>query len=98
MSFDSASDFLLLAAKKYKLGNVATASWMCEKVRKIIVQKYPEFSAVWEPVKFDSGVLSICVKNSTAGSELFLRTNELLEEFDKNDFRFKISQIQIVRK
>lgn len=98
MSFDHASDFLLLAAKKYKLSDQAKGSWICEKVRKIIVQEYPDFSPLWEPKKFESGELSIRVKNSAAGSELFLRTHELLDFFSTEDFPQKIEQIHIVRR
>ncbi len=98
MAFQRAGDFLLLAAKKYKLSDQVLASIMCEKVRNILRKKYADFADMWHLQKFEHGVLSIATENSAAGSELFLRTHELLEDFAEHDFPEKINEIRIVRK
>ena len=97
MGFEKASNFLLIAAQKYRFRPQAMASLTCERVRKIFVEHYPKFTDMWEPQKFEQGVLVICTKNSAAASELFLQTHELMEIFAKHDFPEKIEEIRIVR-
>ena len=98
MSFEPAGNFLFIAAQKYKLSDQVKASVICERVRKIFREIYSEFANHWEPEKFEHGILSISAANSTASSELFMRTHELLEVFEKNSFPVKIEEIRIVRK
>ncbi len=97
MSFDKAGNFLLLAAKKYKLGDQVTASIIRERIRNIFKENYRQFADLWNPQKFENGILTIACKNAAASSELFLRTNELLEIFATYDFPEKITEIRIVK-
>lgn len=97
MSFDKAGGFLLTAMKKYKLENKASASWMCEIVNNIFIQKYTRYASYWDAQKFEKGVLSIQAKNSTAAGELFLRTWELIEVFAEEEMPEPVKEIRIVR-
>lgn len=97
MPFEPAGNFLFTAAKKYKLSDQVKASIICERVRKIFQESYHEFIDLWEPEKFEHNTLSISVANSTASSELFMRTHELIERFAKNDLPAKIETIKIRR-
>lgn len=98
MVFEKAGNFLFAAAQKYKLSEKVQASIICERVRKIFQESYPKFAPHWEPEKFQNNILSISAANSTASSELFIRTHELIEVFEKNDFPVEIKEIRIVRK
>jgi hypothetical protein len=98
MSFDKAGSFLLMALKKYKLENQATASWVCEIANNIFEQKYPRYASHWDAQKFEKGILSIQANNSTAAGELFLRTWELIEVFEEVEMPQKVKEIRIVRK
>ncbi|MCF7812735.1 DUF721 domain-containing protein [Candidatus Gracilibacteria bacterium] len=98
MSFDKASDFLFSATQKYNLGRQAQASLVCQRVRRIFNERYSELAELWAPSKYDDGVLFIQVENSSASSELFLRTHEMMELFQQMDFPEPIHEIRIVRK
>ena len=98
MVFESAGNFLFIAAKKYNLEPQALAGLMCERVRKFIVQDFPEFKYVWEPIKFDSGELSISVTDAAASSALFLKTHEIVERLRKESLPAEVEQILIVRR
>jgi len=97
MGFDLAGKFLEVAAQKFKLAGVAKSSLACERARKILAEKYPDFCEIWIPQKFENGKLTISVKNSAASSELFLRTHEILEVFEKRDFPERVEEIVISR-
>ena len=97
MGFRLAKDFLFLAAKKYKLDKHAVASLVCEKTRQIIAKNFPEYVDFWEPQKFVAGQLSISAKNSAASSELFLKTNQILEFLLAEDLPVKVENINILR-
>jgi hypothetical protein len=97
MSFDKVGDFLFAATQKYNLGRQAQASLVCEKVRNIFNEKYSSLANLWAPMKYDDGVLFIQVKNSSASSELFIRTHEMMELFAEHDFPEPIHEIRIVR-
>lgn len=97
MAFEPAGNFLFIAAKKYNLEPQALAGIVCVRVRKFFVQKFPEFSSVWKPIKFDSGELTIQVSDAASGSALFLRTHEIVEMLEQEEFPAKIDQILIKR-
>ncbi len=98
MSFEKAENFLLLAAKKYKLERQARSALVCERARKIIQDFYPDFLKIWNIKKFEHGVLFISADDSAAKTELFLRTHEILEKWNTESFSDKIQEIRIVRK
>ncbi len=97
MAFEPAGNFLFTAARKYNLEPQALAGIVCERVRKFFVQKFPEFSNSWEPIKFESGELSVRVSDAAAGSALFLHTHEIMEVLKDEDLPASIEQILIVR-
>jgi hypothetical protein len=97
MVFSLAKDFLLLAAKKYKLDNHAISSLVCEKTRQIIAKEFPQHIENWQLKKFVGGRIFISAKNSAASSELFLKTNQLLEFILELDLPTKIEGINIVK-
>jgi len=97
MGFSSAKDFIFLAAKKYNLDNHAVAALICEKTRQIIAKNFPQYAELWEPQKFVAGKLSISAKNSAASSELFLKTNQLLDFLLDEDLPQKVEVIMIVK-
>lgn len=97
MAFEKASAFLFTAAKKYNLHRQVASGICLEKVRKVFEANFPKFVEFWKPQKFEHGKLTILVKNSAASSELFMRTHELLEKFEKMDFPQKIKEICISR-
>ncbi len=97
MTFEPAGNFLFAAAKKYNLESQALAGIICERVRTFFIQEFSEFSHGWEPIKFDSGELTIQVSDAAAGSALFLRTHEIMEQLEKQELPAKIDQILIAR-
>lgn len=97
MAFESAGNFLFAAAKKYKLDKQALAGLLCEKVRKIFIQEYPQFASAWEPVKFQHGKLSIKVTDASASSALFMRTFEVIEILREHNLPANVNEILIVR-
>ncbi len=97
MGFSSAKDFLFLAAKKYKLDNQAVAALICEKTRQIIAKNFPQYTELWQPVKFSNGKLSISAKNSAASSELFLKTNQILDFLNEEDLPKIVQYIGIIK-
>ena len=98
MSFEKAENFLLLATKKYKLERQAKSGLICERARKIIQKSYQDLCDLWTIKKCENGVLFIAAENSTSKTELFLRTQELLEIFSAEKWPEKIHEIRIVRK
>jgi hypothetical protein len=98
MAFEPAGKFLFTAARKYNLEPQALAGIVCERVRNFFVQEFSEFSICWEPIKFDSGSLTIKVSDAAAGSALFLRTHEIMEQLAQHELPAKINQILIARK
>lgn len=98
MAFDRAGEFLFVAAKKYGLHRQVASGICLTKVRDIIGAKFPHFVEFWEPKKFEHGKLTIATSNAAASSELFMRTHELLEIFEGEDFPQKIKEIAIVKK
>ena len=96
--FEPAKDFLRVATQKYKLGDQASAAWICTKVRGLIEADYPALATEIEPQKFEKGVLSIKVNNSAASSELFLRTHEIIEKLRTLNMPTPVTEIRIVRK
>lgn len=97
MGFSSAKDFLFLAAKKYKLSDQAAAALICEKTRQIIAKNFPKYTELWEPKKFVNGKLSISAKNAAASSQLFLKTNQILDFIWEEDLPKKVEVIGIVK-
>ena len=98
MTFQKAEDFLLIATQKFNLHRQAKASLICERVRKIFNERYAHLSNQWQPMKFEDGVLFIQTESSSASSDLFLRTHEMIELFAEHEFPQKIEDIRIVRK
>jgi hypothetical protein len=98
MTFEPAGNFLFIAAKKYNLEPQALAGIVCERMRKFITQEFPEFVQSWEPIKFDSGELTIQVSDAAAGAALFLHTHEIMETFSEKEILSPIEQILIVRR
>ena len=97
MGFSIAKDFIFLAAKKYKLNDQAIAALICEKTRQIIAKNFPQYTKIWEPKKFIDGKLSISAKNSAASSELFLKTNQILDFLIEEDLPKKVQFIGIMK-
>ncbi len=97
MGFSSVKDFIFLATKKYKLDRQALGALVCEKTRQIIAKNFPQYTELWEPKKFADGKLSISAKNSSASSELFLKTNQLLDFLHEAEIPAKIEVINIVK-
>ena len=95
--FEPAKDFLRVATQKYQLSDQATASWLCTRVKAVIAEDYPDFSAFWIPTKFVKGVLTLQVADSAASSALFLRTHELIEKINTEDLPKAVTEIRIVR-
>ncbi len=95
--FEKAGDFLLFTTEKYKFRNQACAALVCERVRNILTEHYPDHAKNWNPEKFERGVLSISAKNSAASSVLFMHTHEMIELFEQYEFPEKIQEIRIVR-
>lgn len=98
MTFEPAGNFLFIAAKKYNIEPQALAGLLCERVRKFIDQKFPECKECWEPIKFDSGELSIRVSDAAASSALFLKTHEIVELLREESLPAEVEQILIVRR
>jgi hypothetical protein len=98
MAFQKAGELLSIAARKYNLSAQVSSSIVCERARQILNKKFPDFNNLWNPTKFESGKLSISTSNSSARSALFMRTHEILEEFEKTEFPEKILEILIARK
>ncbi len=98
MTFQKAEDFLMIATQKFNLHRQAKASLVCERVRKIFNAKYENLADQWQPMKFEDGVLFIQTESSSASSDLFLRTHEMIELFSEHEFPQKIEDIRIVRK
>lgn len=98
MGFSAAKDFLLLATKKYKLDNHAISALVCEKTRQIIAKNFPSYTKLWNPAKFVKGKLYISTKNSAASSELFLKTNQILELIWQEELPTKVKEINIIKK
>ena len=98
MTFQKAEDFLFIATQKYNLHRQAKASLVCERVRKIFNERYENLADLWQPMKFEDGVLFIQAENSSASADLFLRTHEMIELFSQHEFPQKIEDIRIVRK
>jgi hypothetical protein len=97
MSFEKASSFIFMAAKKYNLHKQVASGICLVKVKKILEKNFSDFFEFWEPKKFEHGKLTIAVQNSSASSELFMKTHEILELFETHDFPQKINEISIVR-
>ena len=95
--FEPAKDFLRIATQKYKLGDQASAAWICTKARTLLEEDYPTLATEIDPQKFEKGVLSIKVNNAAASSELFLRTHEILEKLSALNLPTPVTQIKIVR-
>ena len=98
MTFQPAKDFLLFAAEKYGLQRQARGSLVCERVRNIFKNQYPDFAESWVPTKFENGNLFIEVPDSAASSALFLRTTALEEIFESDDALREVQDVRIVRK
>jgi hypothetical protein len=98
MAFEPAGNFLFIAAKKYDLEPQALAGLLCERVRKFIDQEFFEFKDCWEPIKFDSGELSISVSDAAASSALFLKTHDIVERLKGESLPAEVEQILIVRR
>jgi len=98
MTFEPAKDFLLLAAQKYGLRRQARGSLVCERVKRIFREKYPDFAGSWVPTKFENGNLFIEVTDSAASGALFLRTTALGEIFEVDDILREVQDVRIVRK
>ena len=100
MTFSKAGDFLSLAAQKYKMSDQVRASIVCTRAKKILAREFEEMKDEWLPKKYENGKLTIKVANSSAASALFLRTHEILEIFDAEEFpdKIKIKDILISRK
>ncbi len=97
MTFEPIKDFLLIAAQKYGLHRQALGSLVCERVRNIFKDQYPDFATAWVPTKFENGNLFIEVTDSAAGSALFLRTMELGEIFENDDVLKEVQDVRIIR-
>ncbi len=97
MGFSKAKDFLFLATKKYKLDSHAVSALICEKTRQIITRNFPQYVELWKPAKFVKGKLSISAKNSAASSELFLKTNQILDFLHDEELPTTVSEINIVK-
>ena len=95
MSFEKASNFLFIAAEKYRLP--ATESLVCEKMRQLLKKNFGEKAADWNPQKFSNQKLVIAAQNSAAASALFLRTNQILELCENDDFLSQVKEIAISR-
>ena len=52
MGFDPIGQHLIMAAQKYKLGQVVASSLVCEKARQLIAKDYPKFVEKWFPHTF----------------------------------------------
>ena len=98
MTFEPAKDFLLLAAQKYGLRRQARGSLVCERVRNIFKNQYPDFADAWVPTKFENGNLFIEVADSAASGALFLRTTALGEIFETDEVLREVQDVRIVRK
>ena len=95
--FEPAKDFLRVATQKYKLGDQASAAWVCTKVRELLATDYPALATEIEPQKFEKGILSIKVNNAAASSDLFLRTHEIVEKLSGLNLPTPVTEIRIVR-
>ncbi len=98
MPFEPAKDFLITAAKKYNLHRQAGASLVCERVKNIFRDQYPDFKECWNPTKFENGNLVIEVTDSAASSELYLRTMELGEIFEQDEALSSVEEVRIIRR
>jgi len=97
MGFDPIGQHLIMAAQKYKLGQVVASSLVCEKARQLIAKDYPRFVEKWFPHTFKDRKLVIKVKDSASSSMLFMETNNFLEEINKLELPQKIREIGISR-
>ena len=96
MSFAKVTDFLSIVTRKYGLERQASACLVCNRARKVILEKYSEFSKDWIPTKFEDGVLFVSVSNSASSSELFLETHNMLEVFLESNLE-NVRDLRIVR-
>jgi hypothetical protein len=95
MSFASIKNFLPRAADRYKLGDQVNASLVCQRSRKCIAQKFPDYDDSWVPKKFVKGVLHITPQNSSARAQLYIQKNKLLSVFRQDDVLSAIRSIWI---
>ncbi|MDH3324954.1 MAG: DUF721 domain-containing protein [Candidatus Peregrinibacteria bacterium] len=100
MVFNKAGDFLSIAAKKFKMSDQVVASVICTRTKKILEREFESMSKFWNPKKYKNGKLTIQAENSAAASDLFLRTHDILELFETEEFpdNTKIREILISRK
>jgi len=87
---------MFTATSKYKLDDVAMGALICERTRRLIAADYPNFSALWAPLKFKSGSLTIRAQGSS-GAELFMQTQTLLLKIQALDLPEKVEHIKIVK-
>ncbi len=99
MTFELAGNFISLAARKYGLSTQVSASIICERAKKILLEHFPNTVKDWDPTKFENGKLTIGVTNSSASAELFMQTHEILDIFEESNLpnNTKINEILISR-
>jgi len=97
MSFEKAEKFLLCAAQKYNIKPQAVAALVCKRAKNIFFDHFSEFVEFWDPIKFENQKLTIATNNSAAASELFLRTNEILDLLKNIDLPEQVLEICIRR-
>ena len=97
MSFEPAGNFLRSATDKYNLTRQAQSGLVCARVRDLFASQYTDFAALWEPQKFEDGVLFVQTQDSAASSELFLRTHEIMERVGELDLEQSVNELRIVK-
>ena len=95
--FESAGNFLKQATDKYNLTRQAQSGLVCTRVREFFAQEYSDFSDLWEPQKFEGGVLFVQAQDSAASLELFLRTHEIMEGLSALDLGQTVEEVRIVK-
>lgn len=97
MSFEPIGHFAGSAARKYKLEAAANAGVVTHAFGRLIAQQYPDFTSCWHATKTRDQVLFVEVTDSAAGSELFLRTHEIIDHMNSVNAAFSLREIRIVR-
>jgi hypothetical protein len=93
MAFASINNYLSKAASRYNLNNQISASLVCQRFRKFVVQNYPRYEDAWLPKKYVAGVLYVQCTNSSAKANFFMQKTFLLKKMQEDDILRTIKNI-----
>ncbi len=95
--FEKASSFVFTATSKYNLQRPALGSLICLKVKTYLKERYSVESGAWIPKKFNDGVLTIEASSASAHSDLYLKSSQLIVEFEALNLPAKVVEIKVTK-